>query len=62
MNLTIDIDKFYVSEFDKMMRQFDASHPRSISQLKEIEKHQKIAHLRDNERDKNSNDKIWSGF
>lgn len=59
---TIDIDKFYVSPFDKMMRQFDKAHDKSVSQMKEIEKHQKIAQLRDHPIEDNSQDKIWSGF
>lgn len=62
MNNPLDIDKFYVSPFDKMMREFDATHALSISQMKEIEKHQKIANLRDHEIAQNANDKIWSGF
>lgn len=62
MNLTLDIDKFYVSPFDKMMRQFDATHPSSASQIKEIEKHAKIAKLRDEAIVDNEKEKIWSGF
>lgn len=59
---TFDIDKFYVSPFDKMMRQFDQEHEKTSSQIKEIEKHQKIAQLRDNLIEENQQDKIWSGF
>ncbi len=62
MNITLDIDKFFVSPFDKMMREFDATHPVSISQMKEIEKHEKIAKLRDHEITNNPDDEIWSGF
>jgi hypothetical protein len=62
MNIPHDIDKFYVSPFDKMMREFDAAHDKSISQMKEIEKHKKIAKLRDNPIETDSKDKIWSGF
>jgi hypothetical protein len=62
MNSNLDIDKFYVSPFDKMMREFDATHDKSISQIKEIEKHKKIATLRDNPIEENAKDKIWSGF
>ena len=46
MNLTLDIDKFYVSPYDKMMREFDATHPNTASQMKEIEKHAQIAQLK----------------
>lgn len=59
---TSDIDKFYVSPYDKMMRKFDAEHEKTRSQIKEIEKHQKIAQLRDNPITENSQDKIWSEF
>ena len=62
MNNTLDIDKFYVSPFDKMMREFDASHDPSISQMKEIEKHRKIANLRDHPIETDAKDKIWAGF
>lgn len=62
MNLTLDIDKFYVSPFDKMMREFDATHPVSASQIKEIEKHAQIAKLRDETIVDNEKEKIWSGF
>lgn len=62
MNLTLDIDKFYVSSFDKMMRKFDATHPYSASQIKEIEKHALIAKLRDEEIVDQNQEKIWSGF
>lgn len=62
MNLTLDIDKFYVSPFDKMMREFDATHPNSTSQIKEIEKHANIAKLRDEAIVDDEKEKIWSGF
>ena len=62
MNLTLDVDKFYVSPFDKMMREFDATHPSSPSQIKEIEKHAQIAKLRDEAIVDNEKEKIWSGF
>jgi len=37
----------YVSDFDKCMEEFDKTHKNSASQEKEIEKHEKIAALRD---------------
>lgn len=43
-----DIDKFYVSPYDKFLADFDVKHTKSDSQLKEIKKHQRIAMLRDN--------------
>ncbi len=42
-----DIDKTYVSPYDRFLFQFDASHEKSASQLKEIKKHQRIFALRD---------------
>jgi hypothetical protein len=44
------------------MRQFDASHELSASQLKEIEKHRKIAKLRDHSIEIDGQEKIWSDF
>lgn len=57
-----DIDKAYVSPYDKFLFQFDADHEKSASQLKEIKKHQRIAELRDNASLKNDNGEIWEGF
>ncbi|HBB53587.1 MAG TPA: hypothetical protein DCZ80_06770 [Legionellales bacterium] len=62
MNISLDIDKFYVSPFDKMMREYDAAHDKSISQMKEIEKHKKISNLRDHPIEADAKDKIWAGF
>lgn len=42
-----DIDKTYVSPYDRFLFEFDASHEKSASQLKEIKKHQRIFALRD---------------
>ncbi|MDF1678373.1 MAG: hypothetical protein P1U32_06735 [Legionellaceae bacterium] len=42
-----DIDKAYVSPFDKFLRDFDTKHAPSASQQKEIKKHQKIFKKRD---------------
>jgi hypothetical protein len=43
----IDIDKAYVSPIDEFLFGFDATHEKSTSQIKEIEKHLKIAAKRD---------------
>lgn len=43
----LDLDKAYVSPYDRFMRQFDATHEKSASQIVEILKHQRIAELRD---------------
>lgn len=42
-----DIDKAFVSAYDKFLYGFDALHQKSISQLKEIKKYQRIFALRD---------------
>lgn len=57
-----DIDKAYVSPYDKFMRQFDKDHEKSPSQIKEIEKHKRIAERRDNPNFKEEEGEIWGGF
>jgi len=57
-----DIDKAYVSPYDKFLFEFDASHEKTESQLKEIAKHKKIAVRRDNANSNDSDEKIWEGF
>lgn len=42
-----DIDKAYVSPYDRFLYEFDACHEKSASQLKEIKKYQRIFALRD---------------
>lgn len=41
------IYKNYVSEIDKFINEFDKTHPKSESQLAEIQKHQRVFALRD---------------
>lgn len=60
MNIN-DIDKAYISPYDKLINEFDATHPKTESQLQEIKKHQRIAKLRDNAEDEQDN-AIWEGF
>lgn len=57
-----DLDKAYVSPYDKFMRQFDTTHAKTPSQLKEIEKHQRIAHLRDNPSSEGEAVVLWEAF
>ena len=59
---TLDIDKFYISPYDKFLRKFDQTHDKTVSQVKEIEKHQRIAHLRDQVIVDNAKEKIWADF
>ncbi len=57
-----DIDKAYVSPYDRFLYLYDATHEKSPSQIKEIKKHQRIAALRD-EADPNKHTKeIWEEF
>lgn len=41
------IDKHFVSEIDKKMAEFNATHPRSAAQQAEYDKYQRIYRLRD---------------
>ncbi|CEK11694.1 CBU_0585 family protein [Legionella hackeliae] len=62
MNSNNDIDKAYVSPYDKFLYEFDANHKKSESQLKEIKKHQRIAYLRDNPNPDAGDGEIWENF
>lgn len=42
-----DIDKAYVSPYDKFLYTFDAEHEKTRSQLNEIKKYERIKRLRD---------------
>ena len=44
---TLDLDKAYVSPYDKFLFTFDATHEKTASQLVEIKKHEIIAGKRD---------------
>jgi len=57
-----DIDKAYVSPYDKFMYTFDRENAKSVSQLKEIIKHKRIADLRDNPNATDNFDEIWTDF
>lgn len=41
------IDKHFVSDIDKKMAEFDATHPKSAAQKAEYEKYQRIFQRRD---------------
>ena len=58
----LDIDKFYVSPYDKMFHSFDQTHENSPSQEKEIAKHARIARLRDDASATDGEKEIWEGF
>ena len=57
-----DIDKAYVSPYDKFLFEFDASHEKSESQLKEIAKYRRIFALRDQPLLDNELKELWSEF
>jgi len=57
-----DIDKAYVSPFDKFLFNFDATHEKSASQLKEIKKYQRIFALRDQATSEGEPEEIWKEF
>ncbi|STY30558.1 Uncharacterised protein [Legionella wadsworthii] len=57
-----DIDKAYVSPYDKFMFEFDATHNKSASQIKEINKHKRIFLMRDYKDYQNENNEIWEEF
>lgn len=57
------VDQFYVSKIDKFLADFDEKNiEKSASQLHEIEKHRRIARMRDNPEPQDKNAKIWEGF
>ena len=56
-----DIDKAYVSPYDKFLFEFDAKHQKSKSQLKEIKKYERIFYLRDHPVEKDEGE-IWGEF
>jgi len=54
------IDKHFVSEIDKKMAEFDATHPKSASQQAEYDKYQRIYRLRDVPTEQTaSRDELW---
>lgn len=58
-----DIDKAYVSPYDRLLAEFDATHELSASQLREIKKHELIFERRDKPIVINKdNDDIWTNF
>ncbi len=58
------VDKHYVSDIDRQLREFDAKHPPADSQQAEIAKYQRIHKLRDQANLKHANDEepLWADF
>ncbi len=61
-NSPLNIDKSFVSVYDKFLAQFDATHPLSASQLQEKAKSEKIQRLRDNKQNPQGLKEIWTEF
>ncbi|STX52520.1 Uncharacterised protein [Legionella busanensis] len=57
-----DIDKAYISPYDKFFYEFDEEHQKSASQKIEVKKHERIAKLRDNAETDPSQNEIWENF
>jgi hypothetical protein len=57
-----DINKAYVSPYDEFFYKFDATHDKTASQLKEIQKHQRIFALRDHATPEQAVVEIWEEF
>lgn len=53
------IDKHFVSEIDKKMAQFDATHPKSPAQQAEFDKYQRIYQMRDVPTECTEKNDIW---
>jgi hypothetical protein len=58
----LDIDKAFVSTYDRFLFEFDRDHEKTPSQLKEIEKHRRIAEFRDSVVRPQEETIDWEGF
>lgn len=58
--------KAYISEIDQFLKTYDQEHPeKSLSQQREISKHQRIAEMRDHAKRKQETtpvDDLWKDF
>ena len=57
-----DIDKAYVSPYDRFLFEFDACHEKSASQMKEIKKYQRIFAQRDQATAENAQNNLLKDF
>lgn len=57
-----DINKAYVSPIDKFLYKYDETHPKTLSQLKEIYKNKRIAIMRDDKDYQDNKGEIWEEF
>lgn len=54
---------YFISDAEKFLYEFNKSHPeKSASQLKEIEKYERIAYLRDHANKASNKNTVWDGF
>lgn len=56
------LEKAYVSDIDKFLMEFDQSHPKSVSQREEIDKHKRLFLLRDDPNAPREQSAIWEDF
>jgi len=55
------LDKQFVSDIDKKLAEFDATHPKSAAQQAEIAKYERIYALRDGtQKNNNEDDQLWA--
>ncbi|MCP0914596.1 MULTISPECIES: CBU_0585 family protein [Legionella] len=57
-----DIDKAYISPIDRFLFEFDLTHQKSASQMREIEKYRRISALRDHAPVQKEGEEIWKDF
>jgi len=62
MSKTPEIDKKYVSPYDKLLHGFDATHAPTASQQHEIKKFEKIFKQRDHANLNTEEDILWDKF
>jgi|TARA_R110000868_G_scaffold190239_2_gene433866 hypothetical protein len=62
MKKTPEIDKKYVSPYDKLLHGFDATHAPSVSQQREISKYEQLFKLRDEVNVDAEKNILWDKF
>ncbi|MDF1683757.1 MAG: hypothetical protein P1U36_03775 [Legionellaceae bacterium] len=62
MSKAPEIDKKYVSPYDKLLHGFDATHALTTSQQREISKHERIFKLRDEVSLNTEENILWDKF
>ena len=62
MSNDTDIDKAYFSPFDIFLFEFDENHEKTLSQRIEIDKHKRLARIRDDKNYQKDVNTIWEEF